>query len=263
MTIQGRGRVRTKRCLCLFFCLQSHCCHLEMATSLDTAGFLNAFTRMVARRDWPKMMLSDNGTNLIAGDREIRELVAQIEKDKIQRSSANKGVEWHWNPAAAPHFRGVFESMIKAAKRAISAILKDADVTDEDLQTCFIGVESLLNSRPLKTVSDDPNDEPVLTPKHFLIGQMGGDIAPDSVDDFAFSPRNRWRRIQELIRRVWQRWLREYLPHIGSRHKWFSQQKNLKEDDTVVVIDPNATRRDWEVGRIAVPTLGKMESYGW
>ena len=132
--------------------------------------------------------------------------------------------------------------MIKAAKRAISAILNDADVTDEELQICFIRVESLLNSRPLTTVVDDPNDEPVLTPNHFLIGQMGGDTAPDSVDGTTFNPRNRWRRIQELVQRVWQRWLREYLPHIGSRHKWFSQQENLKEDDTVVVIDPNAAR---------------------
>lgn len=129
-----------------------------MATSLDTAGFLNAFTRMVARRGWPKIMLSDNGANFIAGDREITKLVAQIDKDKIQLSSANKGVDWHWNPPAAPLLGGVFESMIKAAKRAISAILKDADVTDKESQTCFIGVESLLNSRPLTTVSDDPNE---------------------------------------------------------------------------------------------------------
>ena len=140
--------------------------------------------------------------------------------------------------------------MIKAAKRAISAILQDADVTDEELQTCFTGVESLLNSRPLTTISDDPNDEPVLTPNHFIIGQMGGDIVPDSVDMTEFNPRQRWRRIQELIRRVWQRWLREYLPYIGSRHKWFSKEKNLKEDDVVIVIDPDARRRDWKVGRI-------------
>ena len=80
--------------------------------------------------------------------------------------------------------------MIKAAKRAISAILNDEDVTDEELQTCFIGVESLLNSRPLMAVNDDPTDEPVLTPTHFVIGQMGGDTAPDSVDDTAFNPRN-------------------------------------------------------------------------
>ena len=64
-TMQGRGKARLKRYLCLFVCLQTCCCHLEMATSLDTDGFMNAFTRFVARRGWPKLMLSDNGTNYV------------------------------------------------------------------------------------------------------------------------------------------------------------------------------------------------------
>ena len=250
LTMQGHGRARTKRYLCLFVCLQTCCCHLEMATSLDTGSFMNAFTRMTARRGWPKIMVSNNGSNFVAADREIRELVAELDQEQIRHTTANKGVEWYWNPPAAPHFGGVFEALIKAAKRVISAILQDADVTDEELQTCFTGIESLLNSRPLTTISDDPNDEPVLTPNHFIIGQMGGDIVPDSVDTTEFNPRQRWRRIQELIRRVWQRWLKEYLPYIGSRHKWFSKEKNLKEDDVVIVIDPDARRRDWKVGRI-------------
>lgn len=29
LTKQGRGRVRAKRYLCLFLCLQTHCCHLR------------------------------------------------------------------------------------------------------------------------------------------------------------------------------------------------------------------------------------------
>ena len=58
------------------------------------------------------------------------------------------------------------------------------------------------------------------------------------------------RRVQELIRHVWQRWLREYLPYIGSQQKWFVKKENLKEDNVVVVIDPDAKRRDWKVGRI-------------
>ena len=43
LTVQGRGRTRTKCYLWLFLCLQTHCCHLEMATSLETGEFLNAF----------------------------------------------------------------------------------------------------------------------------------------------------------------------------------------------------------------------------
>ena len=102
--------------------------------------------------------------------------------------------------------------MIKSSKRAIYAVLKDADINDGELQTTFIGVESLMNSRLLTTLSDDPNDEPVLTPNNFLIGQMGGDFIPESVDSTAFNPRKRWRRVQELTRHVWERWMKEYYP---------------------------------------------------
>ena len=107
-----------------------------------------------------------------------------------------------------------------------------------------------MNSRPLTTLSDDPNDEPVLTPNHFLIGQMGGDFIPESVDSTEFNPRKRWRRVQELTRHVWGRWMKEYLPHIGSRQKWFFPTENLKIGDVVMVIDPCAARREWKVGRI-------------
>ena len=128
--------------------------------------------------------------------------------------------------------------MIKSAKRAIYAILKEADVNDEELQTVVTGVESLLNSRPLTTVSGDVNDEPVLTPNHFLIGQMGDELAPDTVDSMAVSVRRRWRGVQELIRRVWCHWMREYLPSTGSRQKWFQPSKNMKVVEVVLVICP-------------------------
>jgi len=52
--------------------------------------------------------------------------------------------------------------------------------------------------------------------------------------------------------------LREYLPYVGSRHKWFSKEVNLKEDDVVVVIYPKARRRrDWKVGRVVRTYLGE------
>ena len=52
-----------------------------------------------------------------------------------------------FNPPSAPHFGGVFECMVKAAKKALYAVLGTSDATDEELITACAGVESLLNSR--------------------------------------------------------------------------------------------------------------------
>ena len=172
LTKQGRGKARIKRYLCLFLCLQTHRCHLEIVWSLESDGFLQALTRMAARKGWQRDMVSENGTNFVGGNNELRELVDQIDQAKVESLTSNQGINWHWSPPAYPHFGGVLERKIKAAKRAIKAILGKAEVNDEELETTIIGVGSLINSRPLTQVSEDPNDDPVLTPNHFLIGKM-------------------------------------------------------------------------------------------
>ena len=177
-TIQGRGKQRAKRYLCLFTCLLSRAVHLEIAYSMDTDAFLNAFYRMVNRRGLPVEVLSDTGSNFISGERELRELVEQLDQEKIKKSAANKGIRWHFNPPLAPHFGGVHETLIKTAKRATYGILSNADITDEELMTAFTGAESFMNSRPLTYQSTHPSDDLPLTPNHFLFGQVGGEFAP-------------------------------------------------------------------------------------
>ena len=183
-----------------------------------------------------KLMWSDNGTNFVSTLRELRDLVSAVDQDKIQGMTSNKGVSWKWNPPAVPHISGVFESIIKSAKWAIFAVLGDSEVNDEELETIFTEVESLLNSRPL-TVSDDPNSECVLTPNHFLIVQMGGGFVPGSVDTEPFNPRKHWRR-QEVTRHVWSRWMKEYLLQIGSRQKWYFCNGNLRLEMLSLILIP-------------------------
>jgi len=70
-------------------------------------------------------------------------------------------------------FGSVFEVMIKAAKCATSAILGNADVTDEELWSAFIEAEALLNSRPLTYQSSSPCDITPLTPESFSAWRTG------------------------------------------------------------------------------------------
>lgn len=150
----------------------------------------------------------------------------------------------------APHFGGVYESMIKAAKKSIFAILGNAEVTDEELMTAFTGAEALINSRPLTYQSASPEDNTPLTPNHFLHGQMGGRFAPEYVDTSDYNPWKRWRRVQELVRHFWSRWLKEWLPGLSARKKWYKENRDVKVGDVVLVISPDTPRGHWPMGRI-------------
>ena len=129
--------------------------------------------------------------------------------------------------------------MIKDAKRAVNAVLGNADVTDEELPTAFTGAEALLNSRPLAYQLANPEDDMPLTPNHFLIGQIGGQFAPESVDETNYSLKKRWRRVQELVRHFWHRWFREWIPNLGNRRNWLQEERDLQTGDVVLVISPN------------------------
>ncbi|XP_064638362.1 uncharacterized protein LOC135494372 [Lineus longissimus] len=160
-------KMRDKRYLCLFTCLASRAVHLEVAFGLDTASFLNALSRMTARRGRPQVMVSDNGTNFRSADRELRELVNELDQERITNHLAEKGIEWRFNPPLGAHHGGVFEIMIKAAKKGLKAILGEAVVNDEEFSTAVAEVEGLLNARPITYCGQDPKDENVLTPNSF------------------------------------------------------------------------------------------------
>ena len=70
MTIQGRGKRRQKRYLCIFTCLTTKAVYLEVAFSLDTDRFFKVFYRMVSCRRLSTEMVSDNGKNFIRVERE-------------------------------------------------------------------------------------------------------------------------------------------------------------------------------------------------
>ena len=159
---------------------------------------------------------------------ELKKLVSQLDSQNLENKTAVLGVTWRFNPPGAPHFRGAHEVMVKAAKKATYAVVRD--VNDEELITVFAGVESLLNSRPLPYQSSDPRDSVPLIPNHFLHGQMGGQFAPEFVETTTFHPRQRWRRVQDIISKVWRRWFKECIPALKWMNVFLDQSGHPKTE---------------------------------
>lgn len=62
--------------------------------------------------------------------------------------------------------------------------------------------------------------------------------------------RRNWQAAQQLSNAFWKRWVREYLPVIIRRSKWFDEVKPIEVDDVVYVVDPDHARNVWPKGRI-------------
>ena len=92
------GRKTEKRYGVLFTCLTTSAVHLEIAHSLDTNSCLMAIRRMMARRGQPANIWSDNGTNFVGTEKELREAVKRLDGERIGDQLSADGVQWHFNP---------------------------------------------------------------------------------------------------------------------------------------------------------------------
>ena len=164
-----RGRGWEKRYGCMFTCLTTRAVHIETADTLDTDSFINCFYRFMARRGEPRLLRSDNGSNFVGVERELREEIKAWNKERIQEAMSQRGIRWLFNPPAASHMGGVWERQIRTVRRILFTIMTEQVPTSEMLTTLSVIAEGIINNRPLMPASDDPNDLEPLTPNHLLI----------------------------------------------------------------------------------------------
>lgn len=245
-----QGRATVKRYGCIFSCPSSRAVHLEVLHSLEADSFLNSLVRFCARRGRPQVIRSDNGRNFVGATAELAREFKLLDKDSVIRGARSRGIDWRFNPPYASHFGGVWERLIRVVRRVLVAIINPGCVlTDETLVTVMCEVEGLVNSRPLTKVSDDPLDMAPLTPNHLLrLDGVHSWIWADLTA--AENSRRRWRRVQAYVKMFWARWIKEYLPSLQKRTKWYDVKMCPKVGDLVLVVDELSDRGSWPVGVI-------------
>ena len=190
----------------------------------------------MARRGILLKIYSDNGTNLKAASKELTD-VRKLDSDTIKNALASKGVEWVFNPPAAPHFGGSWERLIRSVKTTLQKISITRNPSDEVLRNLFAEVELTVNSRPLTYIPVEISKE-AITPNHFLLGSSSGTKPGSaSINDEAFALKNNWKTVQVYANYFWRRWVLEYLPTLTRRTKWFENVKTLDVGDIVIIID--------------------------
>lgn len=252
-----RGRGTAKRYGCIFTCLTTRAIHIEIAESLSTDSFINALQRFICRRGCPLRIRSDNGTNFVGANKELKQAIKEWNKQRIENYMLQKEITWIFNPPTASHMGGVWERQIRSVRKVLNGIMQQQTLTDESLVTLMCQVEAIINGRPLTRLSEDPEDLEPLTPNHLLLLRSGPTLPPGKFDE-ADVYRKHWKQVQYLADQFWQRWTKEYLSTLQVRQKWWNESsKSLKPDDIVLIVDDRSPRNSWSLGRIIETYPGK------
>lgn len=198
ITLKQSRNTTTKGYIAVFVCMVYKTVHLELVSSLDAGAFIAALTRFVnLRAGSVRHIYSENGTNFVKADRELREAVEIWKSHDVMAHLESQDIQWHFNVPSVLHHSGLCEAVVKSTKMHLKRMGGAHLFTFEELATLLAKIAACLNSRPLTPISNDPSD--LRTPYEGYL---------------ADGPTNRlsaWQKIQKLQQEFWIRYAQEYI----------------------------------------------------
>lgn len=244
------GRRTEKRWGVLATCLTTRAIHLQIVHTLTTSSCVMAIRNVMARRGTPAVIYSDRGTNFQATSKELKAAIQHLDHDKLAKEFTSSRTQWTFIPPLTPHMGGAWERLIRTVKQNLVAMQHSRLPTDEVLHNAIVEVENIVNSRPLTDIPLDNDNSPVLTPNHFLLGSANGLRSWVPFDDNPIVLRNCYTQSQTMANVFWKRWIRDYLPILTRRSKWFIPVKPIDVGDIVMVVDNKLPRNCWLKARV-------------
>jgi len=249
----GKGKNRKKVWILLITCLATRAVHLEATGGMETTHVINALSRFADIRGVPETMVTDNQTSFAKADKDVQAWLMMLDFEQIQRATKNfrgsKGITWTFNPPHAPHFGGIFEIMVKAAKRALYDTIRREDLAEEEFRTVVSKVAWMLNQRPIQKVGDTDDFE-TLCPAHFLGGTPDEAAFPPDLPDDKIDLPKRLKLQAEIQQHFWTRFQQEIVPLLAPRTKWLSRIADFQVGDLAVEVDDRVKRGEWKKVRI-------------
>lgn len=250
MNTRMRQLPEIKGWIAVFVCLVTRAIHLEPTEGMSTEDFLAAYQRFVSRRGNPDKIYSDNGSNFIGTNNELRRAFEIWNEEQIQHYVNANATEWRFITPSAPHEGGIWEAAVKSMKFHLKRIMGTQKYSIQGITTLLCSVEACLNSRPLCALSEDADDCQALTPAHFLIGGPLKLPIHEEASTFPSSLQHFFRHMQFQLQAFWKQWQNDYLHSLTQLPKWKKEQDNIKEGQLVLIKSDNIPATYWAMGRV-------------
>ena len=250
---QTGSRADHKRWVLMCCCMTTRAVWLFPLRDMTTGVLINALTKLINLYPGVETIFSDCGTNFTGAKNENERVINEWNNSSIQAEMVVEGVTWKTTPPHAHFAGGVYERMIRSAKKHLRHLFNLETLDIEVFETSLSRVSAVLNGRPLTYASNSVDDFRILTPNSFLyphiITPAWATIAPPipaSGDDL----RGCWRETRRLVDAFEKAWFEDYLKTLNPYAKWRHSQPNFYKGQLIILVDKNVPRHQWRIGRV-------------
>ena len=116
----------------LYTCASTRAIILDVVHNAKADTFVYSFSRFIARRGCPSLVVSDNGTIFTV--------------NKTQSFISVRNIIWKFNIDAAPWWGGMWERLVASVKRCAKKVIGLQRLSFIELQTLMFEAEVILNN---------------------------------------------------------------------------------------------------------------------
>ncbi|XP_076044802.1 uncharacterized protein LOC143027402 [Oratosquilla oratoria] len=222
---------------------------------MSALTFLNLFRRFCVMYSFPRTVISDNGSNFVAGAKVFKEM---LDHTNVSEYMTGNSITCKFIGPRAPWMGGFYERMISLTKSCLKKVLYKKKVTREELEIILREVQTRLNNRPLTYLNKEGPVES-LTPNHLLYGRTINPyplvVTLDTSDpDFLGHTEliARHSCLSSIINHFERIWKKDYLTSLREKHYGSSKPMQMKPPKVgeMVIVERLGPQHEWPLGRI-------------
>ena len=219
--------------LAIFCCNSTYATSIKVMENYSTDAFIRAFIRFSCQFGYPRLMLSDEGSQIIKAFQSMELKFVDLQ----QKMHKENGVEYQTCPVGGHNMNGRVERKIREIKSSMARTLINNRLSIMQWETTSAQIANCINNLPLalgNLVSDFETMD-LLTPNRLLMGR-NNDRSPDGnmiiLDDF----RKRFEVNNAIFITWFENWLLTHVPKLMLQPKWFKSDEHLKTGDVVLFL---------------------------
>ena len=219
--------------LAVFVCSTTGTTSLKMMDDYGTTSFIQAFIRLSCDVGYPKILLTDEGSQLLKACKTM-EFDFHDAKQKLYK---RHNVEFEVCPVGGHNMHGRVERKIKEVKASIEKSFINERLSVIEWETVGAEISNSINDLPigLHNWSSDLDNLDLITPNRLRLGRNNERI-PVGPLLVTSKPEQFINSNVEIFNAWFENWLISCVPKLIHQPKWFRSDHDLKKGDLVLFL---------------------------